>query len=280
LKIAIVTDSTSDISPQEAKEYNISVVPAILIVDGKEYEDGTGMSRKTFYSKLPSLNPPPTTATPSIGMFSQVYQHLLNQNYDHIISIHAAASLSALCDTAKTAAHNFDNMISVVDSGQLSMGLGFQVLAAARAAAKYKIDKNLQPIFDVIDSIQQRVRLMAMLDTMEQLRRSGRVSWMQASLGAIMKLKLFIELRDGAVTRLGEARTRKKALQRFAEMLKKLGPLEQLTILHTDAYEDALALAEKFPLPSSELPTIRDVTTIIGNHVGVKGVGFAAVMVN
>jgi DegV family protein with EDD domain len=278
LKLAIVTDSTSDISPQEAEEYNISIVPAILIVNGKEYEDGTGMSRGTFYKQLSSLNPPPTTATPSIGMFSQTYQDLLNQNYDHIISIHAAASLSGLCDTAKTAAHNFGKMISVVNSGQLSMGLGFQVLAAAQAVAKTTIDKNLQPIFDVIDSVRQRVRLMAMLDTMEQLRRSGRVTWMQASLGAIINLKLFIELKDGAVTRLGEARTRKKALQRFANMLKNLGPLEQLTILHTDAYEDALALAEKFPLPSSELPTVRDVTTIIGTHVGVKGVGFAAVL--
>jgi DegV family protein with EDD domain len=158
------------------------------------------------------------------------------------------------------------------------MGLGFQVLAAAQAAARNKIDKNLQTIFDAIESVRHRVRVMAMLDTMEQLRRSGRVSWMQASLGAIIKLKLFIELRDGAVTRLGEARTRKKALQRFADMLRNLGPLEQLTILHTDAYEDALSLAEKFPLPSSELPTIRDVTTIIGTHVGVKGVGFAAVV--
>lgn len=278
MKLAIVTDSTSDISPQEAEEYNISIVPAILIVDGREYEDGTGMSRESFYKQLSSLNPPPTTATPSIGMFSQAYQDLLNQNYDHIISIHAAASLSALCDTAKTAAHNFGDMISVVNSGQLSMGLGFQVLAAAQAVAKNTIDKNLQPIFDVIDSVRRRVRLMAMLDTMEQLRRSGRVSWMQASLGAIIKLKLFIELKDGTVARLGEARTRKKALQRFADMLKNLGPLEQLSILHTDAYEDAHALAEKFPLPSSELPTIRDVTTIIGTHVGVKGVGFAAVM--
>lgn len=277
MKLAVVTDSTSDISIQEAKNHNISIVPAIVVVNGKEYEDGRGMSRETFYDQLSDLNPPPTTAAPSIGMFSQIYQDLLNQNYDHIISIHAAASLSSLCDTAKTAAQNFGNAISVIDSSQLSMGLGFQVLAAAQIAARNTIDKNLQPIFDVIESVRRRVRVMAMLDTMEQLRRSGRVSWMQASLGAIMQLKLFIELKNGAVTRLGEARTRKKALLRFADMLKGLGPLEQLTILHTDAYEDAEALAEKFPLPSNESPSIRDVTTVIGTHVGVKGVGFAAV---
>jgi DegV family protein with EDD domain len=277
MKLAVVTDSTSDISTQEAEDHNISIIPAILVVNGKEYEDGKGMSRETFYDQLSDLNPPPTTAAPSIGMFSKVYQDLLNQNYDHIISIHAAESLSSLCDTAKTAAQNFGSAISVVNSGQLSMGLGFQVLAAAQAAAKNKVDKNLQPIFDVIESVRRRVRLMAMLDTMEQLRLSGRVSWMQASLGAILRLKLFVELKDGVVTRLGEARTRNKALLRFTDMLKNLGPLEQLSILHTDAYQDAKALAEKFPLPSNDLPTIRDVTTVIGTHVGVKGVGFAAV---
>lgn len=277
MKLAVVTDSTSDVSIEEAQEHNISIVPAILVVDGKEYEDGNGMSRETFYNQLPMLNPPPTTAAPSIGMFTQVYQKLLNQNYDHIISIHAAESLSSICDTARSAAQSFGNAISVIDSGQVSMGLGFQVLTAAQAAAKTTIDKNLQSILDVIDSVRRRVKVLAMLDTMEQLRRSGRVSWVQASLGAILKIKLFIELKDGSVTRLGEARTRKKALLRFTDMLKNLGPLEQLSILHTNAYEDAKELAEKFRLPSQELPTIRDVTTVIGTHVGVKGVGVAAV---
>lgn len=278
MKLAIVTDSTSDISTQEAQKYNISIVPAILVVNGKEYEDGAGMSRETFYNQLSSLNPPPTTAAPSIGMFSKVYENLLNQNYDHIISIHAAASLSSLCDTAKTAAKNFGSAVNVVNSRQLSMGMGFQVLAAAQAAALNKIDKNLQPIFDVIESVRRRVRVMAMLDTLEQLRRSGRVSWMQASLGAIMRIRLFIELREGTVMRLGEARTRSKALLRLADMLKNLGPFNQLAVLHTDAYQDAKALAEQFPLPSNETPTIRNVTTIIGTHVGVKGVGFATVL--
>jgi DegV family protein with EDD domain len=158
------------------------------------------------------------------------------------------------------------------------MGLGFQVLAAAEAVAGRGIHKNMEQIFEAIHSVQRRIKVFAMLDTMEQLRRSGRVSWMQAGLGAILQVKLFVELKEGRVLRLGEARTRKKALQRLAEMLKNLGPLEQLSILHSNAFEDAQAMAERFPLPNHELPSIRNVTTVIGTHVGVNALGFAAVL--
>jgi DegV family protein with EDD domain len=247
---------------------------AILVVDGKEYEDGNGMSRETFYNQLSDLNPPPTTAAPSIEMFTQVYRNLLEQNFDRVVSIHVASALSSMHSAAQIAAESFNNAVSVIDSGQLSMGLGFQVLAAARATAH----KNLEQVINAIHSVQRRIKVIAMLDTMEQLRRSGRVSWMQAGLGAILQVKLFVELKEGQVLRLGEARTRKKALQRLGEMLKNLGPLEQLSILHSNAPEDAQYMAEGFPLPDHQLPSIRNVTTIIGTHVGVNALGFAAVL--
>lgn len=278
MKVAIVTDSTSDISLQEAEEYNISVLPAMLVVDGKEYQDGKGMSRETFYNQLGSLNPPPTTAAPSIEMFSKVYNGLLNNNYDRIISIHVSSALSSLHDTAKIAAEKFGEAVTIIDSGQLSLGLGFQVLAAAKAAAKKSVNKNINHILETISSVRRRVKVMAMIDTMEQLRRSGRVSWVQAGLGAILQVKLFIELKEGAVLRLGEARTRKRALQRLSDLLRTLGPLENLALLHTNAPTDAEALAEPFQLPNGERPLVRNVTTVIGTHIGVGAVGFGAVL--
>ena len=277
MKIAIVTDSTSDISPEEADKFNISIIPAILVIGGKEFEDGRGMSREDFYSQLSTFNPPPTTAAPSTGMFSNIYTKLLNNNFDHIISIHVASKLSSLHGAAELAAKSFDKAITVVDSGQLSMGLGFQVIAAAQAAAKNKLNQNIQAVLEAIRSMQQRLKVIAMLDTMEQLKRSGRVSWMQASLGAIFRVKLFIELKNGTVLRLGEARTRAKGLIRLNTMIKNHGPLDQLSILHSNSLEDAQSLAEKFSLPSGERPSVRNVTTVIGTHVGVNAVGFAAV---
>lgn len=277
MKLAIVTDSTADISEQEAQENEISIIPAILVIDEKEFEDGRGMSREDFYDQLSSFNTPPTTAAPSIGMFTDIYAKLLNKNFDHIISIHVASTLSSMHDAAKLAAKGFDKAVTVINSGQLSMGLGFQVIAAARAAGKTTVNENITPVLEAIESVQRRIKVIAMLNTMEQLKRSGRVSWMQAGLGAILQLKLFIELKEGTVLRLGEARTRAKGLARLAEMLKALGPLEQLSILHSNSPEDAKALAKQFPLPSGQLPSIRNVTTIIGTHVGVNAVGFAAV---
>jgi DegV family protein with EDD domain len=277
VKLAIVTDSTADISEQEARVNNISIIPAILVVGGKEYEDGNGMSRETFYNQLPALDPPPTTAAPSIGMFSNLYNKLLNQNFDHIISIHVASTLSSMHDAAKIAAKSFNKAVTVIDSGQLTMGLGFQVIAAAQTAAKNTANNSLNSVMETIESIQRRIKVIAMLNTMEQLKRSGRVSWMQAGLGAILQLKLFVELKEGAVLRLGEARTRIKGLDRLAGMLKDTGPLDQLAILHSNSPADAQKLANMFPLPSGKLPSIRNVTTVIGTHVGVNAVGFAAV---
>lgn len=278
MKIAIVTDSTADISASEAEELNISVIPAIVVVNGKEYQDGKGISREDFYNQLSSLNPPPTTAAPSIGMFTQVYQKLLDQNFDRVVSIHVASALSSMHGAAQVAAEAYNGAVSVVDSGQLSMGLGFQVLAAAQSAANAVRDTKLNDIIESIHSIQRRIRVFAMLDTLEQLRRSGRVSWVQASLGALLRVKMFVELKEGSVMRLGEARTRKKGLLRLGEILTNLGELEQLSILHANALQDAQEMAEKFLLSGNQMPSVRNVTTVIGTHVGVNALGFAAVV--
>jgi DegV family protein with EDD domain len=113
-----------------------------------------------------------------------------------------------------------------------------------------------------------------MLDTLEQLKRSGRVSWLKSSLGSLLKIKLFLEVQEGSVMRLGEARTRGKAIQRLHEMLSEIGPLEQLAVLHTNALEDANKIAETFISQVSSAPLIRNVTTVIGTHVGVNALGF------
>ena len=272
MKIAIVTDSTADISEEEMQAHQITVVPAILVVEGKEYLDGKGMSREEYYEKMPVLNPPPTTSAPSSGMFAEAYKNLFQKGYDHIISIHVASTLSGLINAAGVAADSFGkDRITVVDSGQLSMGIGFQVLEAAKAAVSGQIDDVLNTIEDVTN----RIQVIAMLDSLDQLRKSGRVSWMKSSLGALLRIKLFVEVKEGGVLRLGEARTRTKGLARLYEMLKDIGPVDQLSVLHTNALEDANKMAEHFAGQSNSTPVVRNVTTVIGTHVGVNGVGFA-----
>ncbi|MBN2045051.1 MAG: DegV family protein [Anaerolineales bacterium] len=272
-KIAIVTDSTADIPSDLSQELNISVVPNILIIRGKQYLDGQSITREEYYTQLPTLSPPPTTAAPASGMFSKVYQQLFDSGVQKICSIHAASPLSGLFNSASIASEDFRHRVQVIDSGQLSMGLGFQAISAAQAATK----GSMELVFDAVRSIQQRVKVIAMLDTLDQLKRSGRVSWVRAGLGSLLKIKLFLEVKDGQVLRLGEARTRTKGIQRLIGMLDELGPLEQIAVLHTNAFQDAARLAEQLAHLVTQPVIIQNVTTVIGTHVGVNALGLAAV---
>jgi len=273
MKIGIVTDSTSDISDQEAAALNITVIPAVLIIDGKEYLDGQGLSREEYYGQLPALNPPPTTASPSSGNFLDSYQKLFDNGVEQILSIHVSAKLSGIVNAAQIAAQKFGDRVQVIDSGQLSMGLGFQVLGAAQSAISGSIDR----VHESLHSIRRRLRVIAMLDTLEQLKRSGRVNWMRSSLGSLLRIKLFLEVKESEILKLGETRTRSKGLQRLEEMIESNAPFEQLAIVHTNAQQEAAQLAEKYSALVSNPPLIRNVTTVIGTHVGVNALGFICI---
>lgn len=274
MRIAIVTDSTSDISTEHAEKFNIRVIPTILIIKGEEYIDGEGITREEYYQLLPELNPPPTTAAPASGMFSKVYEEAFNKGYDHIVSIHVASALSGVYNAAKVGAEEFGGRITVVDSGQVSLGLGFQAVAAAEVVAGgADVEQTLAAITDT----RERVHVYAMMDTLTQLKRSGRVSWMKASVGEILKVKLFIEVKEGEILRLGQARTRKKGIAQLGQMLKDLGRLEKLAMLHTNAEEEARAILEDISPVVATQPIFRNITTVVGTHVGVNALGIAAV---
>ncbi len=122
MKIGIVTDSTADLPAYLIEQHEIHVVPTILVLDGKEYADGIGISREEFYNRLPSLQTPPTTAAPSIGDFATPYETLLTNGCDHVISIHAASQLTTVVNVARQAAKEFPDKVTCIDSGSLSLG--------------------------------------------------------------------------------------------------------------------------------------------------------------
>lgn len=253
----------------------IQVVPAIMVIDGKSLIDGKDITREEFYRQLPSMKSPPTTATPSSTIFEDTYQRLFQNGVTRIISIHAASTLSGLYNSAMIAAKRFSKNVTVIDSGLLSLGLGFQAIVAAETALR---KKSLDDILKTIDDIRQRTHLIAMLDTLEYVRRSGRVSWARASLGTIFQVKPFIGLKDGDLIRLGEARTRRNGVSRLYGFLKKLGSLERLAILHTNAEVDAQLMVDEFATHVKNQPLMVNVTTVIGTHVGPQGLGFVAIV--
>jgi DegV family protein with EDD domain len=276
MKIGIVTDSTSDLPAYLVEEHNIQVVHTILILDGKEYVDGAGITREEFYTRLPSLKTPPTTAAPSIGDFTTLYETLFSQACDHIISIHPAHQLTTIVNVARQAAQEFPDKVTCIDSGSLSMGLGFQVIAAAEEA-----ELGLKPALGAIESTRKRLQVSAALDTMEYLKRSGRVPGTVAALGGILSIKPMIELVDGEVKPIGAVRTTKQADERILKFLRASGDLQRLAILHTNAEPRARNLLSEM-MSRSRLSVPRDilfvnVTAVIGTHLGPNGLGFAAV---
>jgi len=272
---AIVTDSTSDLPNDLITKKSINVIPAILIINGKSLEDGSGITRRQFYEQIPEMKTPPTTATPSAGTFHEVYERLLQEGYESIISVHVSNSLSGIFNTAELAAKRFDGRVTVFDSGQLTLGLGFQVLAAAEAALS---GRGPDQIKSIIEDVRERIRVFAMLDTLEYVRRSGRVSWARARIGSFFRIKPFLEVKDGQVYSRGQARTRKKGVQQLLTMFHKFGPVEKLAVLHTNAKDEAQLLLDTLNKKLEENPLIVNVTTIIGTHVGPNGLGFALVL--
>ncbi len=274
-RIALVTDSTSDIPEELVRKYTIHVVPNIIIMGDKSLEDGIGISRQEFYERLPNMDPLPTTSTASSGAYQELYERLFQQGADQIISLHAPEILSGIYNAASLAAGSFGERVSVIDSQQITLGLGFQVLAAAEAIQQ---GASVGKVIEAIDDTRRRVHVVAMLDTLEYVRRSGRVSWARARIGALLRIKPFLEVKDGNVFSLGETRTFKKGVSRLASLLTGLGPLERLAVLHTNAEGEALSFLEQLSLQADSQPLVINVTTIIGTHVGPHGLGFAAVV--
>ena len=223
MKIGIVTDSTADLPAYLVEEHNIQVVPTILVLEGKEYADGIGITRENFYTRLPTFRTPPTTAAPSIGDFATPYETLLSQGYDHIISIHSASELTSIVNVARQAATEFPDKVTCVDSGSLTLGLGFQVVAAAEEA-----ELGLKSALAAIESTRKRLQVSAALDTMEYLKRSGRVPSTVAALGGLLSIKPMIELIDGEVKAIGAVRTTSQADERILKFLLERGELQRL----------------------------------------------------
>jgi DegV family protein with EDD domain len=240
------------------------------------YLDGVDISREQFYEKLPQFEVHPTTSVPAPGQFVQTYERLAAEGATQILSIHLSSSLSAVANSARLAADEVDSVpITIVDSGNLTLGTGLLALSAARAVGK---GRTLDEVVALLDNQVPRTYCFAALDTLYFLRRSGRLTRFQASLGALLQVKPVLTMNNGAFD-MERVRTRKGALARVMELLEGLGPLEELAVVHTHAADEAGLLRDKakhlFPDAGSTL--FAEVTPVIGAHIGPGAVGFVAV---
>lgn len=276
-RVRILTDSTSDVPPEVAARLGITVVPAYVQIGNLSYRDGSssgGLSREEFYAQLPTMPSVPTTAVPPAHEFNMAYRSLAGEA-DEVIAIVVSTNLSGMYNVAHLGAQGVPGLkVHVADSGQVTMGLGWMVIAAAEAAAE---GQSAQEILSLVENMKPRVHVYAMLDTLEYLCRSGRVSWARAKAAQILRVKPIVEVLLGKVRDLGRTRTRRRAIERLVELTCALGPLERLAILHSYAPEVDDFRSRLAELCSPKRLLTVAVTTIIGAHVGPRGLGVAAV---
>jgi DegV family protein with EDD domain len=275
MTIRIVSDSTCDLPAEVVRANNITVIPMYINVGAEAFRDGIDISRQEFYERLPSFKYHPTTAAPSPRLFRQTYEQLAAGGATEILSIHISVRLSAVVDMAAQAAKETRAVpVTAFDSRQLSLGTGFQVLAAAQAAAE---GRSMAEILAMLEEQITRTSVFAALDTLEFLRRSGRMNFALAFLGSLLHIKPFLKMYNGEPT-AERIRTRGKAMIRLVELLKQAAPLEKVALLHSRAAERAKALLPQIQhlLPAGEI-LVEEINPVLGAHIGPGVVGFATI---
>lgn len=275
MTIRIVTDSTCDLPAETISKFKIAVVPLYINVGTQGYLDGIDMTREEFYQNLPTFPEHPSTAVPSPQKFKAVYDALADNGADEILSIHISSALSAIHDVARVAAsETTSTTVTVLDARQLSLGTGFLVETAARMAAA---GQSMKDILAALQDQIKRTYVFAALDTLEFLKRSGRMSRFLAGFGSLLQIKPIMKMHDGK-PETEKVRTRDRATRRLLEMLKSHSPFERVAIVHTHAHERVAELRE---LAAEYLSTadqmIEDITPVIGAHIGPGAVGFAVI---
>jgi DegV family protein with EDD domain len=276
MSIRIVTDSTCDLPAAMIADHGITVVPAYVNMDGQSYLDGVELSRPEFYEQLPHCQSPPTTSAPGPGTFTRVYEQLAHEGATGILSVHISVTLSNIVNVARMAAEETEAVpVTVFDSRQLTSGTGLLSLTAARAAAA---GRPMAEIVALLEDQVLRTHSLAVLDTLEYLRRSGRVTWFRSGLGTLLKIKPLLTMYNGATT-VEAVRTRTRAYERLIDMVSALGPLEQLALVHTHAPDrvEALRQQARHLFPGGQILFVEEATPLIGAHIGPGAVCFVCV---
>ncbi|MFL7837981.1 MAG: DegV family protein [Candidatus Promineifilaceae bacterium] len=278
MTIRVLVDSTCDVPPALAEELGIAIVPVYINVGDQSYLDGVDLTRHEFYEDLPGYNAFPTTAAPAPAVFTAAYQALVDEGATEIISVHLATKLSNTLNAARLGSFDVEGAeIMMWDSEQLALGSGLQAIVAAEAAAD---GKSVPEIMAMLHEKREKTRIFAMLDTLEFLRRSGRVSWAEFGLGTIMRIKPIVQVYAGEVTVIEKVRTSKRALPRLVQLVESYGPIDRIGIEYAGNLETAERLrqeAQHLFTPGSEI-NFMELTPAIGSHAGpgVVGLGFIA----
>jgi DegV family protein with EDD domain len=272
-RVAIVTDSASDLPPEVAAAAGIAVVPLVINFGPDTFRAGVDLTTEQFWQRMVAPDAPfPTTAASGPGEFQKVYEQAFAGGADAIVSIHVADTLSGTIKAAQIAAGMMDGReIHVVDSWSASMGIGILAQIGADLASR---GVSAAEIARIVTSRAKDIDLYVALDTLEYLKRGGRISGARAAIGTLLSVKPIITIREGAVDTADRVRTRAKARDRVLELLTAK-PLERIAILHTtnaDVEEFTGRVKTASGLPDDAIQ-VMTVGPSVGPHLGPGCVG-------
>jgi DegV family protein with EDD domain len=277
-RVAIFTDSASDLDPTLAAAQGIGIVPLLVTFGTATFKAGVELSTAEFWDRMVAPAAPfPTTAASSPGDFKEAYEAAFANGADAIVSIHVAGTLSATIKSAQIARDMLpDREIHVVDSLGASMAEGLLAQMAVELAAE---GRTAAEIAEVLEARAPDIVIYVALDTLEYLRKGGRISGAQAAIGTLLSVKPIIVVKDGVVSTGDKVRTRSKARERVIEMVCER-PVERLAILHTIS-PDVLAFRDELLARIPDAPRVEDVPIAlvgpsVGPHLGPGGVGVVA----
>ena len=277
-RVAIVTDSASDLPPEVAAEAGITVVPLVVTFGADTFRPGVNLTTDEFWARMTAPEAPfPTTAAAAPGEFRQAYQAAFDAGAEAVVCVTVSGDLSGTLKSATLGARDLpDREVHVIDSRSASMGHGMLAQIGAELATAGASGADVAA---ALEEAKGRVDLFVALDTLEYLKRGGRISGTRAAMGTMLSIKPIITVREGIVENAERVRTRAKARERCLELLTER-PLERASILHT-THADVDEFHARFLERSGLDPAMVQVRTVgpsVGPHLGPGCVGAVIVL--
>ncbi|MBK5221401.1 MAG: DegV family protein [Acidimicrobiia bacterium] len=272
MTVRIVTDSACDLTADEADGLGIEIVPLTVRFGTDELIDRTELSVDDFYRRMAESDALPETAAPAPGAFEQSFRRLHDDGADAVVCINLSSDLSATHQSARTAAASLDGLVDVraVDSRSITAGLGTQVLLAAQAA---RDGASADEVVALVEALVPRTRVYGVLDTLDNLKKGGRIGGAQALLGSMLSIKPAIDISTGSVKEAAKPRTRKKGLQWLADQVLAHDHVDELAIMHGNAPDVDIVIELLSSKYSPDQIRVGHIGAVIGTHGGPRVVG-------
>ena len=275
MSVAVVVDSASDIPDELAESFQITRVPLIISIGDSDYKDGTELSRVDFWREMEKSSTLARTAAPAPAEFEQAFSRLLEGGADGVLCLTMTSDLSATYQAAASAASGLEGRVAVVDTRTLTLTEGLIALEVADRAVN---GATLAECREWAESLLSRARTFGTLDTLENLRKGGRIGAASALLGTLMSFKPLIEVRGGVVEAAGRVRTRKTAISSLLGMIEGLGPVQRAGLVHAMAPDVDLVADQLRDATGLEEITVSVMGATIGTHAGPGALGVSLLL--